>query len=239
MSKKLKRQEWKEYLSYVKQKGGRTFPIRWKMKIMPQVYGWGAAVVLVGALFKLTHWISGPWANGMLGLGLGVEALIFILSSFEKPHIDPDWSRLYSEFDEDYCRVPRQKSQGRVVTNTSSMGQLGAMENLSDSDLAQLKEGIKKLSETASNMSKLGEAVNATSDYTEALNKATKSVNNLNTHLASIEGDKLQNAMSTYINNLTATAKSAEDFNAKMTAMSKNMESLNKVYGGMLNAMGK
>ena len=42
-----------------------------------------------------------------------------------------------------------------------------------------------------------------------------------------------------YINNLTATAKSAEDFNAKMTAMSKNMESLNKVYGGMLNAMGK
>lgn len=239
MSKKSKRQELNEYLSYVKQNGGRTLPIKWKMKWMPAIYGGGAAVVLIGALFKLTHWLPGGASNIMLAIGLGVEAVIFICSIFEQPHIDPDWSKLYPVFDEDYCRVPRQKSQSGVVTNSSSMGQLGAMENLSDNDLTQLKEGIKKLSETASNMSKLGEAVNATSDYTEALNKATKSVNNLNTHLASIEGDKLQNAMSTYINNLTATAKSAEDFNAKMTAMSKNMESLNKVYGGMLNAMGK
>ena len=41
MSKKSKKQEWKEYLSYVEQKGDRTFPIRWKMKWMPAIYGGG------------------------------------------------------------------------------------------------------------------------------------------------------------------------------------------------------
>ena len=46
--------------------------------IMGYVYGFGAAVVLIGALFKLTHWLPGPVANIMLAVGLGVEALIFI-----------------------------------------------------------------------------------------------------------------------------------------------------------------
>ena len=68
---------------------------------MGYVYGFGAAIVLVGALFKLTHWLPGQAANIMLAIGLFTEALIFILSSFEPPHMEPDWSLVYPELAEE------------------------------------------------------------------------------------------------------------------------------------------
>ena len=46
-------------------------------KIMAKVYGFGAAIVIVGALFKIMHW---PGANPMLIVGLGTEAIIFAIT---------------------------------------------------------------------------------------------------------------------------------------------------------------
>ena len=63
-------------------------------KIMAYVYGWGAAVVIIGALFKIMHW---PGANLMLILGLGTEALIFFISVFEPMHAEYDWTLVYPE----------------------------------------------------------------------------------------------------------------------------------------------
>ena len=51
-------------------------------KVMNFAYGMGAAVVIVGALFKIQHWTG---ASAMLIIGLGVEALIFGLSAFDLP----------------------------------------------------------------------------------------------------------------------------------------------------------
>ncbi|MFZ1695107.1 MAG: gliding motility protein GldL, partial [Flavobacteriales bacterium] len=56
---------------------------------MAKLYGLGAAVVIVGALFKIQHW---PLADLFLILGLSTEAIIFFFSAFEPPHEDPDWS---------------------------------------------------------------------------------------------------------------------------------------------------
>ena len=67
--------------------------------IMPKVYGIGAAVVIVGALFKILH-LTG--ADQMLMVGLLTEAVIFFLSAFEPPHAEPDWSKVYPELAEDY-----------------------------------------------------------------------------------------------------------------------------------------
>src|SRR5690349_4887333 len=67
--------------------------------IMPKVYGIGAAVVIVGALFKIRH-LTG--ADEMLTLGLLTEAVIFFLSAFEPPHPETDWSKVYPELAEDY-----------------------------------------------------------------------------------------------------------------------------------------
>src|ERR1700733_5456898 len=80
-----------------KKKGGFT-TLLYKT-IMPKVYGIGAAVVIIGALFKILH-LEG--ANAMLMIGLSVEAGIFFLSAFEPAHEEPDWSKVYPELAEDY-----------------------------------------------------------------------------------------------------------------------------------------
>ena len=61
---------------------------------MGYLYGWGAAVVIIGALFKIMHW---PGANIMLIAGMGTETVIFFLSAFEPPHKEWDWSLVYPE----------------------------------------------------------------------------------------------------------------------------------------------
>ncbi len=78
---------------------------------MKYVYGWGASVVLVGAMFKIQHY---PGASAMLVVGLTVEALIFFFSAFEPLHEELDWTLVYPElagltddFDEDDAQVRR------------------------------------------------------------------------------------------------------------------------------------
>jgi gliding motility-associated protein GldL len=67
-------------------------------KVMNFCYGMGAAVVIVGALFKITHIELGPLnGNNMLTVGLLVEALIFAISAFEPVDDELDWSRVYPE----------------------------------------------------------------------------------------------------------------------------------------------
>ncbi|MGB1574008.1 MAG: gliding motility protein GldL, partial [Flavobacteriales bacterium] len=61
---------------------------------MAKLYGIGASIVIIGALFKIEHWEG---ASEMLIIGLGTEAFIFLMSAFEKPHADPKWELVYPE----------------------------------------------------------------------------------------------------------------------------------------------
>ena len=63
-------------------------------QFMARLYGWGASIVIIGALFKIQHW---PVSGFFLVLGLGTEAVIFFFSAFEPPHEDVDWSLVYPE----------------------------------------------------------------------------------------------------------------------------------------------
>ena len=51
--------------------------------VMNYFYSWGAAIVILGTLFKLTHL---PGANLMLFLGMGTEVIVFLFSAFERPY---------------------------------------------------------------------------------------------------------------------------------------------------------
>ena len=67
-------------------------------KIMNFAYGMGAAIVIIGALFKIAHFEIGPLTGTvMLTIGLVTEAAIFALSAFEAPPQELDWSLVYPE----------------------------------------------------------------------------------------------------------------------------------------------
>ena len=65
-----------------------------KQELINMVYGLGAAVVIIGALFKIMHW---PYGNLMLIIGLITEAGVFVVSAFEKPEKSSEGSVPFAE----------------------------------------------------------------------------------------------------------------------------------------------
>lgn len=212
---------------------------------MSKVYGIGATVVLVGALFKLTHW---PGANIMLTVGLLTEATIFFFSAFEPPHVEPDWSLVFPEFAYAYHGI--QSTETNTLNkggkkSDSAMQQLDDMfakANISEKALEKLGAGINKLSENAAQMAEISNAVAATNEYAKVMRKATESVSALEIQLQSSSAiaetnNKLNKTMTEYIEKVNVSASTTEALNRQITDLSKRMTALNTVYGNMLSAM--
>ncbi|MBQ5856933.1 MAG: gliding motility protein GldL [Bacteroidales bacterium] len=213
--------------------------------LMGYIYGWGAAVVLVGALFKLTHWLPGQAANIMLAIGLFVEAFIFIMSSFEPPHMEPDWSLVYPELayhEGDEKPEASNKNKKNNASATEQLEEMFAKANINEEVLTKLGAGISKLSENAAQMAEISNAMAATNDYAKAMKKATETVGALEVQLQSSmivaeTNNKLNKTMSEYIEKVNASATSTEALNHQISDLSKRMTALNTVYGNMLSAM--
>ena len=148
---------------------------------MGAVYGIGAAIVMVGAYFKLTH-IQG--ADLMLALGLGVEALIFFLSAFEPQHLDYAWDNVFVELEEDWDGV--QKTQfatsgaGRPAAATdveeAMLSKMFEKMNVSEETFNRIGKGLDKLAQNAGQMADISNAMAATTNYANAMDRATKSI---------------------------------------------------------------
>ncbi len=142
-------------------------------KVMGKVYGIGAAVVILGALWKILHL---PGAAAMLIAGLGTEAIIFFLSAFEPPHEMPDWSLVYPEL---VGLEPKAASHGGGNGGGSELQALIQTGNLDQKTVDKLSDGIKKLSETSSQLADLGDASLATQSYLQNIQQASESVGKL------------------------------------------------------------
>lgn len=217
--------------------------------LMGYIYGFGAAIVMVGALFKLTHWLPGGAANIMLAVGLGTEAFIFIMSSFEPPHMEPDWSLVYPELayqeDGEHAKTEHhnnRKAASNDFSATEKLDEMFAKANINEHVLEKLGAGLSRLSENATQMADISNAVAATNDYAKAMKKATETVGALEVQLQSSmivaeTNNKLNKTMSEYLEKVNASATSTEALNHQIADLSKRMTALNTVYGNMLSAM--
>ena len=191
----------------------------WKL-FMSKLYGFGAAIVIFGAMFKIQHW---PGASPMLVLGLSVEALIFIFSAFEPIHEDPHWELVYPELalghsDElDHDHHPEKKSK----SVTEELDKMLAEANIEKELLERLGDGMRTLGENASQMNKVAGAAAATDSYVNSLQAASDKVSSLS--------DAYERA-SVSISGLTAEASEGESFGEQMQKVSKNLSALNNVY---------
>ena len=137
----------------------------WK-NLMAKMYGIGASVVIIGALFKIQHW---PGAGPMLVLGLGTEAIIFFFSAFEKPHEEPDWSLVYPEL-----ATPADGSKPKKGTITGQLDDMLAEANIEPALLDRLSDGMRHLGDQAEKMGKASDVSTAAQDYGDALSSASK-----------------------------------------------------------------
>ncbi len=198
--------------------------------IMPKIYGIGAAIVIMGAMFKLLHF-SG--AGLMLGIGLTTEAVIFFLSAFEPKHPEPDWTKVYPELAEDYSgpmgsRGPKkpQESVSKKLDTMLESAKIGP--ELVDS----LGRGMRSLAETTHKLGKMSDAAVATSQYAEEVKGAAANINKMNKSYSESVGSMVE--MATVSKNATQemskATNDAKEYHSQVQLVTKNLGALNSVY---------
>ena len=205
-------------------------------KIMNFVYGMGAAIVLVGALFKILHFSIGPLTGGvMLTIGLLTEAVIFAISAFEPVDEDLDWSLVYPELagGEGLERVSAGGSSSDAENMLSDkLDTMLAEANLDAEKMNRLSTSIQNFAGAAENIAPAANSVAATSKYSEQLSLAAANMESLNSlYQVQYESAAKQSEMS------EAVAQNSERLKEQMESLATNLSSLNGVYGGMLSAM--
>lgn len=231
----------------VRSKGYKNF--------MAKLYGWGAAVVIVGALFKINHW---PGGTVMLIIGMGVETLIFFLSAFEPPHVEWDWSLAYPELagmkegeeeieDEngEIVKVPVSKDP-----LTAQLDKMLEDAKISPNLIEKLGAGMQNLADSANSMNNMAtataasdkfvtnmdSAADAASQVAAAYRKTAEYINN-DTHMSSEYSESLKDATSA-VSNLaniykeTAATLTTGDVSyvEEMKKMSASLASINAMY---------
>lgn len=259
--------------SFLESKGFKSF--------MGKAYGIGAAVVIVGALFKITHWKG---ADEMLIVGLLTEAGIFLVSAFEKPHQEPDWTLVYPELAGLDPKEPKKVAAKSGAGVTQQLDKMLEDAKIGPDLISSLGNGFRSLNENVTGLKDLSSAAAATEAYSKNVKQAADSLTGINTSyskaveamnglVAASEGSKeygvqiermtknLSSLNSVYeleitesnnhlksinefvgglsktVNTLNETNKQAETFKVEMDKLSKNLSSLNNVYGNMLSAM--
>lgn len=168
---------------------------RWKV-LMGYVYGWGASLVLIGALFKLQHWNH---SGIMLTIGLMTEAFIFFISAFEPPMEQPDWTKVYPELQEDYELI--ESTEDVQANIKSSFESILSSTNITPELLAKIGKSLVDLSNTASGISDISAATLATDVYVRNLNSASESMSafsEMNTQANTTLNSSLQELVNTY-----------------------------------------
>lgn len=206
---------------------------------MAKLYGIGAAVVILGALFKILHWTG---ADIMLIVGLTTESVIFLFSAFEKPAEELDWTLVYPELagmdDPDLDRLPK----GQQSSNAGISNELDNMlaEAKIDSNLVEsLGEGMRKLSDTAGQLSTTVDAAGATKEYSDQLTNAAKNMESLNAlYAVQLENTNTQvNLQNSLMEQLGSSVEDSQKLSSEVSKLTANMSNLNTVYGNMLSAM--
>ena len=200
-------------------------------KTMNFVYGMGAAVVIVGALFKIQHLSIGPLTGGlMLTIGLLVEAGVFAISAFDTPEDEFDWSKVYPELADD--GLSSDKEQGADGLLSQKLDKLLAEANIDSSLMESLGTSMKNFQGAAEGLTAASESISATNKYNEQMSLAAVKMESLNSlYQVQVDNASVQSELN------TAVVENTEKLKEQMQSLATNLSSLNGVYGGMLSAM--
>jgi gliding motility-associated protein GldL len=201
----------------------------WKT-FMAKVYGWGASVVIIGALFKIQHY---PMAGLILSIGLVTEACIFFLSAFEPLKEEPDWKLVYPQLDPGYG--------GEAIGFSDTFGGGGGGgAGLSQFDKMLSNAGItpdvfEKLSqgtETTNNFNAMGDLAATTNEYASTIKKANESLMNLSDSVRQTTRSMTDTSTAYQaIGESTKTIQTGgKSYQEKLENLNKSLSALNAAY---------
>ena len=210
--------------------------------IMKYVYGYGGAIVIIGAMFKIQHW---PGATIMLIGGLGIEAVIFMLSAHEPLHEELDWTIAYPELALGHSDDDHSTNELPDSTNASNESVVEQLDNMlakakiEPELIKSLGDGMKNLSDNAGKLGDISSASEATNEYVENLKGATSKVGELSNAYdqasseVSAKAEVLGNAYSkaaASIEEISNISGSESNLGDQLDKVSGNLTQLNNLY---------
>ena len=223
-------------------------PFKTKDTTLNFIYSAGAAVVILGALFKLNHWNIGPLTGTwVLAIGLGVEALIFLIFAFDAPKEEASyaWENVYPELLDENAQPKQRKVATNVETSvldatlSDKLDKMLEDAKLDVSLFERLKAGIDKFSASVDQINSTVDVSAATFKYNDQLTLAASHLESMNALYAlQLDHGKQQAEFSKkYVEDIQKSAEQSEKFNEELAGLTSNLNNLNRVYGGMLSAM--
>ena len=215
------------------------------------VYSWGAAVVILGTLFKLTH-IAG--ANIMLFLGMGAEVVVFFFSAFERPFELAEEDRKEeraerrAELGEAMGSAPviiggglpantampdaAVNSGAAVQGGTIIIGGGATVGGGSSADPALVSQMDDATREYVEKIRSLNEAIKRISEQTESLGRNMEEMDTLARNITGI------NALyEVQLRSASSQVGNIDLVNAETKKMAQQIQELNTMYARMLEAM--
>ena len=206
-------------------------------------YSIGAAIVIAGALCKINHYSLGPIDGSMiLAAGMIMEVIVFTVFAFDKPKGEYEWEKAYPELSDG---TPVARKAQKVVEESDNMSlsqKLDKMLNEAKLDVSlmeRLRSGIENFGSAVNEINKTTSAAAATQQYGDQLALAANHMESLNAlYQVQLEsGQKQVELNKQFISEMEASAGGSQKFQQEMEALTQSINSLNKVYGGMLSAM--
>ena len=212
--------------------------------LIHMLYGFGAAIVIIGALFKILHIEIGPLTGGLvLGIGLSTEALIFCVAALDTSEIKEEHENFVNTHGGDHQK-PLNNEEGL----SEKLDEMLAKAKLDVSLMEKFTGSINDFQNTVESLSPVADVISTTNSYSEKLSEATYTMDDLNgafkkqaeviNDQVQIQSDRLEMAKSsTELDE--ETFQKAENLKAQIDALASNLDALNQVYAGMLSAMNK
>ena len=201
-------------------------------------YSWGAAIVILGALFKLTH-IHG--ADLMLFIGMGTEVIVFFLSGFERPWTDDGKPDVDSE------EVDIEAKEVRIVTENTYTQKVD--DEPDDAHVVEANVAAVPQVQVPQIHGMTPEMAEATQGYVEQLNQLTETLKQVSEQSARLTRDseemETMNRTLTGINrfyemqlrSVGQQSTTIDDVNAQTKKLAEQLEELNAVYARMVEAL--
>ena len=193
------------------------------------VYGFGAAIVILGALFKIQHW---PFGSEILTLGMVVEALVFGYSALERQQADLDWSLVYPQLKGGKANTVEGSSADAEGVLSKKMDALLKEAKIDAALVTSLGDSLRNFESAAKELNPTKESMAASKKYSEEMALAATQMEALNNlYKVQIESFNRQSEMTEQVSDNAGKLKE------QMASLATNLSSLNGVYGGMLSAM--
>ncbi|MGZ5284776.1 MAG: type IX secretion system motor protein PorL/GldL, partial [Kaistella sp.] len=201
------------------------------------IYSFGAAIVIIGALFKLTHFSIGPLTgNVTLSIGLITEAIIFIIFAFDAPKSEESyaWENVYPELlDKEANPNPKHSTLGiqaaevkeLEVSLSDKLDKMLADAKLDVNLFERLRTGIDKFSSSVDQINQTVDVTGSTQKYNDQLTLAASHLESMNALYAlQLEHGKTQSEYSKkYVEDMQRSAAHSEKFNEELTGLTSNL----------------